>query len=383
MESLRERAPDIGAALDASIKTGQIPGCVAGVVSVSDPNQIWLMANGMKRTEPTSESMQASTWFDLASLTKVVGTTLSIFRQIDRHWASLEMSLAEMFPGQATRPCHRAIRLGHLLAHTSGYVAFDEIWKALRQLPFAERKAALLNHLLDLEPVHPVGTRVVYSDIGFLLLGCWLEAVTGQAIDQVWRDLWDDLDITELGVRLTDSEGWPKTRDRESVAATEAVFDGLHRSVSGYIEGLVHDPTAYVLGGVAGHAGVFGTARAVLELAQRLQFAWRGMRGFPGIQASLLKTMFSPVGSLFSPAEGMRCFGWDRPSAEGSSAGTLFSRDSVGHLGFTGTSLWMDLDRGLSAVLLTNRVHFGREAQGIRELRPLFHDMVIRNFAVH
>jgi CubicO group peptidase (beta-lactamase class C family) len=200
------------------------------------------------------------------------------------------------------------------------------------------------------EPLErPAGTSSVYSDLGFILLGDLLERVGGTTLDQLFRaEVAPDLDI-----------GYGP-REPERCAPTE---NGLC--------GVVHDENARALGGVAGHAGLFSHARDVAEICRSLLRAWHGEAGL--VAQSTLRRFWSPcdiAGSTW-------CLGWDRPSTVASSAGNRWPRDGVGHLGFTGCSIWLDPSRGRAVVLLSNRVHPTRANEAIKSFRPLLHDAVV------
>ncbi len=269
------------------------------------------------------------TIFDLASLTKPLATTTLAMQLVERGPLSLD---EEARPGVAVRD---------LLAHASGLPA----WKLLG----ASRAAVLAS--VRREPLEfPTGTKSVYSDLGFILLGALLEEKTGEPLDARFaREI-----AAPLGV---------ETRYLPLDPLACAPCEGLR--------GVVHDENARAMGGVAGHAGLFSTARDVAAIARALLAAWRGEAGI--VAPEVVRKFWQPSGVPHSTW----CLGWDRPSPVGSSAGERWPKEGVGHLGFTGTSLWLDPPRGRAVVLLSNRVEPTRKNERIKIFRPLLHDAVL------
>ena len=275
------------------------------------------------------------TVFDLASLTKPLCTTTLVMR----HLEAGRMSLGdELRPGVTVRLA---------LCHASGLPAWRPYFQLLAGA--ADGHAAVIA-AARAEPLErPPGERSVYSDLGFLLLGDAVERVGGAPLDAQWRAL-----------GLSAATFHP---DPAACAPTE-----------GGLRGVVHDDTARFMGpGVGGHAGLFGDAAAVAAVTLELLAAWRGEAGRV-VAAETVRRFFAPAGIAGSSW----CLGWDRPSASGySSAGGRWPRDGVGHTGFTGTSLWVDPARDRFVVLLSNRVHPGRDNDAIRGFRPRLHDAVL------
>ncbi len=208
-------------------------------------------------------------------------------------------------------------------------------------------------------------TATLYSDLGFMLLQAVVERVSGQDLDPLCRrEIYQPLGLDVLGFRPKMRSNWHNL----AFAATEA---GLIPGRS--ITGEVHDENAWAAGGVAGHAGLFGTGPEVFFLVARLYRAYHGHpEGLP-ISPEIVRQFLTPV----SP--GCRTPGFDVPTPGQSSAGRCFSPRSVGHTGFTGVSFWLDLEQGQMVVLLTNRVHLGRDnLEGIKAFRPRFYEAACR-----
>ncbi len=309
--------------------------------------------------EQNSPEVRADTIFDLASLTKVLGTTAMTMLLYERGKLSLEEPLAETLPEFVTlAPKHQqewrqAVTIRMLPAHSSGLPAYEKLFE------FAATREDLIRAALTTPFRAAPGTRADYSDIGFILLGEILSAKAGVPLDVFARqEIFAPLGMTHAGFN-------PSSELRPQIPPTEddRKFRGR------IIQGEVNDENAYVMGGVAGHAGLFAPATDVARFAECML---RG--GAPILQPETVKlfTRREP-----SPPGTSRGLGWDSPSRPESSSGRLFSLVSFGHLGFTGTSLWIDPGRKLSVTLLTNRTWPDRSSQLIGEVRPQVHDAIV------
>lgn len=308
----------------------------------------------------TDRKMTGDTVFDLASLTKPLATALAAMKLIGQHDLALDQPVAEILPGFKNTD-KAGIQIAHLLAHVSGLPDYRPYYAELCAYPLKHRKNKLFS-LLHNEPLaYSTGEKTLYSDLGFMLLQLLIEKLAGRNLDAfVTHEIYQPLGISDLF--FVDIEAGPPARD---FAATE---DCAWRNR--LIEGVVHDENAYALGGISGHAGLFGTAEAVHGLLLHLL---QGFWGTAGLFAPCLLHRFL---SRYHPYE--RALGFDMPAETGSSAGKYFNREkSVGHLGFAGTSFWMALDRGIIIVLLTNRIHPGRNNEAIKRFRPLLHDTLM------
>lgn len=346
--------------IDDLMHQGQQQGVFPGaVLLIADHGQpIFMEAYGWANIY-TRIPVHTGTLFDLASLTKVLATTLVLMQLMSAGRVSIATPLAEVLP-TVVPPDKAAITIGQLLEHTAGLPDYRPWYLELVEHRPEHRKARLLERLLQ-EPLHAApGSRVCYSDLGFMLLHCAIEALCKRPLEQIVSDLYRKLSLRELFFAKAD------LANAYDVAATE--FCPWRKRL---LWGEVHDENAYVLGGVAGHAGLFGTATAVVRLLEILyQSRTKDITG--GLLApEVLRLFFTR-----RPHSG-RALGFDCPSAHNSSAGRFFSPFSVGHLGFTGTSFWMDLHRELLVILLTNRVHPSRHNIAIRKFRPRLHDRII------
>lgn len=358
----KRRFPETTALLERAVRDCVFPGCAFAVL---DQGKSVVQAVGHFTYDLDSQQVKPDTIFDLASLTKVLATTMAVMQLYERQRLVLDTPVAEWLPDfteispSDTRRAHVTVRM--LLDHSSGLPGYVRLFESARTR--AAMIAAALSQPLTADP----GTRAEYSDIGFIILGYLVERLTGERLDAYCkREI-----FSPLGMSTT--RYCPEPESRDSIPPTENDRTFRHR----IIRGEVHDENASIMDGVAGHAGLFSNALDPLKVAACM------LAG--GIAPSGVR-LFSPqTVALFAarsayPAGTSRALGWDMPSIP-SSAGTLFSLRSIGHLGFTGTSLWVDLDAGIAITLLTNRTWPDRSNQAIRELRPHFHDTLRRELA--
>ena len=303
-----------------------------------------------------SRPVDRRTVYDLASLTKVVALTTVVMMTVDQGRLDLDQPVSRYLP-EFAGPDKAAVTVRHLLTHSSGLRAHRPLWQEAPNAPQAI--ALVLATPLDTTP----GTRMVYSDLGAILLTKIVERIHGRSIDR----LFDRLVGQPLGLQATrfrPPAGW-----RDRLAPTEQ--DPWRGRV---VHGEVHDENAAFLGGVSGHAGLFGTAEDLLRFGEWLLAVRRGDPGLaPGLSLSVIRE-FTRRQELVPGSS--RALGWDTPSA-GSSAGTRLSAESFGHTGFTGTSIWIDPTRDLAVVLLSNRVNPTRDNPRLGPLRILVADRTV------
>jgi CubicO group peptidase (beta-lactamase class C family) len=347
--------------LDNAIAAHAFPGCAFGVVAQG--RVVLQDARGRFTYEENSPAITAGTVYDLASITKVAATTAAAMLLYQRGLLDLDMLLGDLLPafvaGRASGDCARLVKLRHLLAHSSGLPGYVEFFRTVTT------PAALLEACLRLTLEAEPGTRAEYSDPGFILLGKALEAFTGEPLHTwVQREV-----FTPLGMSATTFS--PEPGVRALIPPTEEDTSFRHKR----IQGEVQDENAWVLGGAAGHAGLFSNVPDMLRFVGET-LNCRCETVTMGKEANLFR---AGTVELFAERQGpegsSRALGWDTPSLN-SSAGKQFSRHSIGHLGYSGCSLWIDLDAGVGVVLLTNRTWPDRKCQLIREIRPAFHDAV-------
>jgi CubicO group peptidase (beta-lactamase class C family) len=345
--------------LEKAIADKAFPGAT---LAIGYKRRVSLHAFGKLSYDAKSPQVNVRTMYDVASLTKVIVTTTLVEKLVEGDFHSpllLDAPIERYLPEWASGPqpeWRRRVTVRHLMTHTSGLPPFKEYWRTSKgkgdtlRMIFAEP--------LESEP----GTKMVYSDLGIILMAEIIERLTGRTLD----DLAKEYIFTPL--RMNDSMYKPPKKIWPQIAPTE--FDAIFRKR--LIQGEVHDENAYAIGGVSGHAGVFSTAP---DLAAFCQMLLNG--GVYAHQRILKRATIAQFTAPQELAKGTRTLGWVVPT-EGSSSGHYFSPHSFGHTGFTGTTIWIDPDRQLFVVLLTNRVNPTRENHKIAEVRPALHDAVMQ-----
>jgi serine-type D-Ala-D-Ala carboxypeptidase len=357
----RERFSTAYRVLDEAIIAHAFPGCAFGVLS---GGQVVLAdALGRFTYEVAAPPVTAETAYDVASLTKVVATTAAAMLLYQRGLLDLDMPLGELLPGFVIgRPVGsqaRHVKLRHLLAHNSGLPGYVEFFKD------TATPQALLRACLELPLEAEPGARAEYSDPGFILLGKALEMIFGEDLATwVHREVFEPLRMASTGF-------CPPASTRLSIPPTEEDIWLRHRR----IQGEVQDENAWVLKGSGGHAGVFSNVPDLLRFAGEILKAVSKTEELPEETGLFYPSTVHAFSERQGPQGSSRALGWDTPS-EPSSSGRHFSKHSIGHLGFSGCSLWIDLKERIAVVLLTNRTWPDRKSQFIREVRPLFHDAV-------
>ncbi len=314
---------------------------------------VCLKALGRFTYEPDAPEVTADSIFDIASVSKVVATTTMAMILHERGLLDLDMPLVAVvgqFAGEDPRRDEVTLRM--LLAHSSGLPAYEKLF--LRAKTRDELVSGACSTPLAANP----GAKAEYSDIGFILLGVALERLAEDAIDRFCQhEIFGALGMSHTAFN-------PPASWRPSIPPTVDDRSFRHR----IIQGEVQDENASVMGGVAGHAGLFATAGDFAIFAHAM------LRGGQPIIRSEALTLFTRRES--SPPDTSRALGWDTPSSA-SQSGKYFSPTSFGHLGYTGTSLWIDPERQLSVSLLTNRTWPDASNQAVKQVRPRFHDAVI------
>ena len=346
-------------------------------LAVGYRGKLAIHAFGKLSYDAKSAAVVPTTMYDIASLTKVVATTTLVARLLEGDFpvgldldAKVERYLPEW---TATRGSaqglqsllhedakdlewRRRVTVRHLLTHTSGLPPFKEYWRTSTSKEETLRR--IFVEPLDYEP----GTKEVYSDLGIILMAEIIERLTGRKLD----DLAHSFIFAPLG--MTDTMYKPAKKLWPSIAPTEIDNNLRHRLV----QGQVHDENAFSIGGVSGHAGIFSTAP---DLAAFCQMLLNG--GVYGNKRILKRATIAEITTPQELSSGTRTLGWAVPT-EGGSSGHYFSAHTYGHTGFTGTSIWIDQDRQVFVVLLTNRVNPTRENMKIAKVRPAVHDAVMQ-----
>ncbi len=318
-----------------------------------------IFSYGYTGEDKGSSPVDEETLFDLASLTKPLVTSLSLLALLQEGRLNIDDKLQIFFKRDLTGK--RDISLFHLLTHSSGLPAHRPYYKKLVDIPQNERLERITDLIFKENLIFKTGTNNLYSDLGFILLGIIIEKVSGESLDVFW----ENKVITPLAL----NKGlYFASRHRKG---SEIYVDtGVCEWSKKRLCGMVHDDNCRALGGVAGHAGLFGTAQAVLSMCENIVLQLRGVRQHPSYCGETLR-------KALAGKHGSWIFGFDTPTMGSSSSGKHFSDLTIGHLGFTGTSFWIDIRRGIAIVLLTNRVIKGNSTELIRAFRPLLHDAIM------
>jgi serine-type D-Ala-D-Ala carboxypeptidase len=357
----RERFTAAYRVLEDAIQARAFPGCAFGVIAGG--KVVVQDALGAFTYEEDAPAVRPQTIYDIASLTKVVATTAAAMLLHQRGLLDLEMPLGELLPGfvvgRAPGSKARYVTLRHLLAHNSGLPGYAEFFQS------ANDSAALMRACLELPLEADPGARAEYSDPGFILLGKALDVMNREYLATwVRHEVFEPLGMASTGF-------CPSPGARALIPPTEEDTHMRHRR----IQGEVQDENAWLLKGAAGHAGLFSNVPDMLRFAGEILKAG-GEAGAEEGKAGLFEPATLKVFCERQGPEGSsRALGWDTPS-ENSSSGSQFSAHSIGHLGYSGCSLWIDLKAGVAVVLLTNRTWPDRKSQLIKQVRPAFHDAV-------
>ena len=341
--------------LENAISARAFPACSLAVTLGGE--LIAHKALGRFTYDPSAPPATQESIFDLASITKVVATTAMAMILYERGLLDPDAPVTAIAPEFATEDTRRLqVTLRMLLAHSSGLPAYEKLF--LRAKTREELLAAAFTAELTADP----GTRAEYSDIGFIILGIALERIADETLDTFCqREVFGPLGMSHTAFNP------PKTwRERIVPTADDRTFRQR------LVQGEVQDENASVLGGVAGHAGLFSTAEDVAALAHAMLNGGRPILRPETIELFTRREL--------SPEGASRALGWDTPSTP-SQSGKHFSPHSFGHLGYTGTSLWIDPDRQLSITLLTNRTWPDCQNQAIKQVRPALHDAIVEALA--
>ncbi len=374
--TIRRKLGKVDRALDRAIEGAEMPGAV--VLARMHRDGEWLehlSVRGLAVARPERLPMARETVFDLASLTKVLATTTAVMLLVEQGVLALDDAVAKWLPHFAERD-KGAVTLRHLLTHSSGLRPWRGFHETLleRERKKGERwigtpaaKDWILESICRSALVHDPGTAAVYGDLDFIVLGAVVEAASAQPLDVFCQErIFAPLEMKETRF-LREPLG---EAERRAFAATEnCPWRGR------IVWGEVHDPNAAAMGGVAGHAGLFAPADDVLRFATALLDVWHGRSDFVSRERLVEFTTRQNL-----PADSDWALGWDTPTPGGSSSGHHFSAQSIGHLGFTGTSLWIDLAAEAVVVMLTNRIHLVAKRSKFT-LRAEIHDLVREAFA--
>lgn len=315
---------------------------------------------GLAQLKPVKKRLLGNCFFDLASLSKVLSTVPILLSLFEKGVLKPETRLEKIFSDCPEDK--RKITIKELMSHNSGLISHREYFYELISMPEENRKEYLLKQILDEKILSKNRDKHCYSDLGFMLLGFIIEKITGKNIDEISSS------FIYTPLKLQEHLKFPKYSNKD----TDTYVDtGKCVWSKKQLLGIVHDDNCRALGGVAGHAGLFGTLPGVLSFCEQLLDQWKGRAHHPAYANKLLQETLKRVG------DSTWTMGFDMVSDQVSSAGKYFSRKSIGHLGFTGTSFWIDPEKECIAVLLTNRVYYGSDNWKIKQFRPVLHGLLM------
>lgn len=336
-------------------------------------------AVGSRAVVPARAPMALDTVFDIASLTKALVTTTLVMQLLDEGKLDINNRVSRFFQTFGTYGKEQ-MTLRHLLAHCSGYPAVIPFYRRIQEADRGERAGIMgtraaaqlvYNEISRARLENMPGKAAKYSDVGFILLGHVVETARGgKALDRIAVEkIFAPLNLRDTGfIDLGQIRRSGLEPIAERIAAT-AECPWRRRVLCGE----VYDDNAWAMGGVAGHAGVFSTATDVHRIAAALIECWHGRGTF--VSRDTVRQFWRVDGTVPGSTWAL---GWDTPTRGESSSGRFFSDSAVGHLGFTGCSIWIDPERELDVVLLTNRIHPSIDNVRIREFRPRIHDLVMQ-----
>lgn len=353
--------------LKKGVERGVFSGAAVGLYKQSnEEGEKRIFCCGTTTKYPGAITIKENTLFDLASLTKPLCTVLTILHLMESKKISWETTIGSLF-GTKTPAYLKEIQIEHLLSHSSGIKEYVAFYRDFHPCQKKENRKKLLTAIFMEKPVYGKGEKCLYSDLGYILLGEIIEMVSGEKLN----DLFTEKIAKPLGL---DKEVMFRPvdmfapHDNTTIAATQ--YCPWRQRL---LQGEVDDEHCWLMGGVAGHAGLFGSVQGVLDLTVHILHEWQGREEHPAYSNALLQK------ALTRPYNNQSwCLGFDTPSQAGSCAGNYISKESVGHLGFTGTSFWIDPIRDMVIVLVTNRIHPTRENEEIKKFRPVLHDTIIK-----
>ncbi len=329
-----EQLARIDDVVNAAIKKGELPGAV--VVVVHRGHVVFRKAYGNRSVEPARALMLPEIVFDLASLTKPIATASSIFVLLEQGKLGLTDLVSQHVPGMPFQGAK--ITIAHLLTHTSGLIADNAL------SDYRDGRAKALDRVYALKPKVEPGTQFIYSDVGYIVLGDLVERLGGMPLDAfAKKHVFAPLGMNETGFR-------PAEKLKERAAPTE-------KREGRWMLGEVHDPRAYAMDGIAGHAGLFSTADD-LAVYSRMLLSRGAYNGKRVLSAASVEAMTAPRSVPGGDGAWLRTYGWDMKTGYSKNRGDLFPvGKSFGHTGFTGTSLWIDPTTETAVIFLSNRVH--------------------------
>lgn len=368
MDTKKDTLRNLKEVLEQGLLEGVFPG---GVLLVAKEREIVIHQEaGLRSVMPKQEPMTGETIFDLASLTKPLATTLAIMKLVDQGKMLLDQSLSEIVKSASLKE-KGSLTPRLLLNHSAGFAAWKPLYSDLMKERVGERKRVLRKRILDEPLAYSPGRECLYSDWGFMILEWIIEEVSGTPMHRFLNDhFYKPMSLKRTFIYTGEL---PPGFDKAMFAATKDC--PLRNRI---IRGEVEDDVAYALGGYSGHAGLFSTAEELYTLVALLKDHYDAKRS-DFMSPEVVKEFFRRQDIVEG---GTWALGWDTPSPENSSSGRYFSPKSVGHLGYTGTSVWMDLEKDVIVVFLTNRTLTTDDNEKIKAFRPRLHNLIMEELGL-
>ncbi len=363
-----DRRESVKRLLEEGVREGVFPGAVLLVAAMGQIEMFEEVGNRFWVSD--SLPMNRDTIFDLASLTKPLGTTLAIMKLVDEGRIDCDQTLGSLL-SVAVPEDKKTVTPRLLLSHCSGFADWKPFYLELEHVPVKKRKEYLRERLLNIPLAYEPGKATLYSDLGFMVLEWMVEKMAGMPLHRfLAKHFYAPLSLENT---FFSTNTRPARFEEYRFAPTEKC--PWRKKINlGYVD----DENAYALGGYSGHAGLFSTAQEVYTLVNLLRNHFLGKRN-DYLTPDTVRMFFARQNNVKGSTWAL---GWDSPSLKDSSSGIYFSSDSVGHLGFTGTSVWMDLKKDVIVIFLTNRVHPTRKNEKIKGFRPLLHNTVMKQLGL-
>lgn len=341
------------------LKNNVFTGCSVGFIEVFGGTATGDIYNYGFDNEQKKRVVDLKSVYDLASLTKPLVTVLSVLSLVQNKALALNDTVEKFFTN--SRSPQSDITIYQLLNHSSGLPAHRQYHKKLEKIKTNNRGKKVVEWILTEELFSKQDKINVYSDLGYILLGNIIEKVSGYTLDEYWQSQ------ISIPLKLHKALFFAQSKKR---GLAPYVYTGCCSKTKERLSGVVNDDNCRALGGIAGHAGLFGTISGVLALCEHILL---------NCSDSKVLDLFDvdTVSKLFEQKCGSWLYGFDTPTVGISSSGKYFSTESIGHLGFTGTSFWLDLLEGIGVVFLTNRVATGPDLSKIKKMRPLLHNAIM------
>jgi len=317
---------------------------------------------GFTENEEKKYVVDKNILFDLASLTKPLATVLCTLNLINEGVVNWQEKLSSLLSRKVDEQ-KAEITLFHLLSHCSGLPAYRPYYQQIKDGYYEQGKKKIVESILAEPLVADPGQKSIYSDLGYILLGQIIETKSGQKINEFWQRIIGD------SFHLSNKICYLKNND---LGPERCVATTINPVTLKPVCGIVNDDNCRIMGGVAGHAGLFGTLEGVVSICEKLIEQSKEISTCTAYSNELLKKTFKK-----RPLSTWTC-GFDTPSIRDSLAGQYFSEKSVGHLGFTGTSFWIDLEKSIVVVVLTNRVYMKTPNERMNTFRKNIHNIIMK-----